>query len=193
MYIEKKLKYNYHAVRRLRKKTSLFKSGAGFTLIELLIYLTLVTGILISATTFAWNIINSRTKAFAIQEVEQNGRLIMERIIQEVHQAGKVNTPTGGNSSSKLSLAMRNTQQDPTMFLLNGTQLYLSHGVIAPVAISTDDVLVTSLIFRNLSNSSGTTRNIEIELVLEHRNPDHRQEWQARETFTTMVELRDIY
>ena len=36
------------------------KKTKGFTLIELLIYIALVSGILIAATSFAWNIINSR-------------------------------------------------------------------------------------------------------------------------------------
>lgn len=169
------------------------RSIKGFTLIELLVYLTLVSGILITATTFAWNIINSRTKAFAIQEVEQNGRLIMERIVQEIHQAQGVSTPAVGGKSDSLSLSMRTANQDPIVFSLHSGRLYLSRGVSAPVALSTNDIVVTSLVFHNIGTPDGTTSNIAIELVLGHRNPDRRQEWQADETFTAAVTLRDVY
>jgi prepilin-type N-terminal cleavage/methylation domain-containing protein len=168
-------------------------SPKGFTLIELLVYLTLVSGILVTATTFAWNIINSRTKAFAIQEVEQNGRLMMDRIVQEIHQAQKVEAPAIGDKSDSLSLNMRAASEDPVVFSLYNARLYVSHGAAAPVALSTDDVMVTSLVFRNIGTADGTTSSVEVELVLEHRNPDRRQEWQADETFTTAVTLRDTY
>lgn len=163
----------------------------GFTLIELLIYITLVSGILITATSFAWGVINSRTKTFAVQEVEGNGRFIMDRLTQEVHQARKVAEPLSGQESKQLIVAMRDTQFDPTIVVVENGQLFLAEGGKPKVALSSSQVTVTKLQFINMSTADNKTLNIKIVLGLEHRNPDHRQEWQASDVFETTVEIRD--
>jgi type II secretory pathway pseudopilin PulG len=165
----------------------------GFTLIELMIYLALVSGVLVAVTTFAWNIINSRTKAFAVQEVEQNSRLIMEKIVREVQQAHRIITPDTGGSSDSLTLTMRDGQRDPVIFSWSDGHVYLSAGQAEPLVLSSDQVIVTALRFQNLSTPDGRGRNIAIVLEVQHLNPARRQEWQAQETLTTAVELRDIY
>jgi prepilin-type N-terminal cleavage/methylation domain-containing protein len=164
---------------------------AGFTLIELLVYLALVSGVLIVATTFAWEIINSRTKAFAVQEVEQNGRLIMERLIQETHQAVKIAEPQIGTESKQLILSMRDKQNDPISITLQEGQLFLSQADGKPQALSSKEVIVSRLSFFNASTSNDRSHNVIIKFTIDHMNPSNRQEWQASETFSTAVELRD--
>ena len=166
---------------------------AGFTLIELLIYLSLVSGILIAATSFAWTIINSRTKAFAVQEVEQNGRFITERLTQAIRQAQDVTTPHTGEVSNSLSLIMRDSPLNPTEFTSQNNQVLFSQGGSPPVALNSSQVMVKNLDFYNLSTANGRSHHVRIVLELEHRNPDQRQEWQASDTFATTVELRDTY
>jgi len=170
-----------------------YKSGAGFTLVELMIYIALVAGILIAATSFAWNIINSRTKAFVIQEVEQNGRFIMERLTQEIHQATQITSPAPGVSDSSLVLVMRNNQNDPTTFTLNTNRIVITQGNDPSLPLNSDQVLVTDLQFINYSTPNSRTNNVKVILRLEHLNPNNRQEWQASDTFTTTIELKDIY
>lgn len=167
------------------------KKNFGFTLIELLVYLSLVTGILITATTFAWNIIGSRTKAFAVEEVEQNGRLIMERLTRDLHQAVKANEPQPGLGSDKLSLAMRDKAADPIVYYVKEGQLFISQADSQPQALSSKEVVISKLIFTNLSSANAKSRNIKISFVISHLNPSNRVEWSFTDTFTTAVELRD--
>lgn len=176
--------------RRLR---NIIQNKKGFTLVELMIYIALVAGILIAATSFAWSIINSRTKAFAIQEVEQNGRVIMERLTQEIHQATQITSPALGVGDSSLVLVMRDNQNDPTTFALDTNRIVMTQGGNPTLPLSSDQVIVTDLQFINYSTPNGKTNNVKIILQLDHLNPDNRQEWQATGDFTTTVELRDIY
>ena len=168
-----------------------FKSGVGFTLIEVLIYITLVAGILIMATGFAWNIINSRTKAFVVQEVAQNSRFIMEKIVQSTHQATDITVPTVGNSDSRLELVMKNNKQDPTIFFLDGNTLKMRQGKGPELDLSSSSVRVSTIKFDNLSTPNDKTKNIKVTLTIEHINPDNRQEWQFSDSFETTIELRD--
>ena len=169
------------------------KNRKGFTLIELVVYLALVSGILVTATSFAWNIINSRTKAFAVQEVAQNGRFISERLVQVVHQAMEITEPRPGESSERLLLTMRESADDPTEFIFSDGRLFMVRDGGEPLAMSSDQVFVKSLRFVNLSPSNAKSKNLKIMIELEHVNPENRQEWQAAETFITAVELRDNY
>ena len=163
----------------------------GFTLIEILIYITLVAGILITATSFAWNVINSRTKAFAVQEVEQNGRFIMEKIIQSVNQANDITAPAIGLTDSQLELAMKDVLEDPTVFTLDGNTLKMSQAGGLQIELNSSNALVTRLDFTNFSTANNKTKNIKVELTIEHINPENRQEWNYVDSFNTTIELRD--
>jgi type II secretory pathway pseudopilin PulG len=169
------------------------KNTAGFTLIELLIYLSLVSGILITASTFAWNIINSRTKAFAVQEVEQNGRFIMEQLTQTVRQAQKIAIPETNADTDRLSVGMRTAQDNPTDIYLEKSRLFMTRGNGAPMVLHSDQVLVTVFKVSHLIMPGDKSHTVKITLELQHRNPGNRQEWQARETFTTSLTVRDHY
>ena len=168
-----------------------YRSRTGFTLIELLIYIALVSGILIVATTFAWNVINSRTKAFAVQEVQQNGRFIMEKITRAAQGAIDINSPAIGESGNLLNLVMEDSQQDPVIFEVSGGRLRMSQAGGAFIEISSNRVMITNIEFKNLSTPDGRTRNIKVNLTLEHLNPDNRPEWQFSDIFSTAIELRD--
>ena len=167
------------------------KNTKGFTLIELLIYIALVTGILIAATSFAWNIINSRTKAFAIQEVEQNGRFIMEKIIQASYSATDITSPTRGNSASQLELVQKDLTYNPTIFTLVNGAVQMRQGAGELINVSSDRIRATDLSFKNMSSANDKTKNVEVTLTLEHLNPDNRQEWEFSDDFTVTIELRD--
>jgi len=168
-----------------------YKKVQGFTLIEILIYIVLVASILIAATSFAWNIINSRTKAFAVQEVEQNSRFIMEKIIQATQQATDITLPVVGGTGGQLELVMKDALEDPTIFTLDGNTLKMSQGAGSLINLNSDNALVTGLDFVNVSTVNGKTKNIRVLLTIEHYNPDNRQEWQFSDSFTTTIELRD--
>jgi len=169
----------------------------GATLIELIIYITIVTGILIMASTFAWNIINNKSKSQAVQEVQENGRFIMEKLTQEIRAAYNITSVT--NTPPKLTLSMKDTNLNPTItevFYLQNNSLMFSQSnqtyctPAVPCVLNSNQVKITNLNFTNLS-SGNKTQNIKINLTIEHINPNQRPEWQASVNLESTVELRD--
>lgn len=180
----------------LRKR----KSGAGFTLIEVLVYLAIVSGVLIMASTFAWNVIGGKAKSQSVQEVEANGRLIMERLVKEIRQASDINASSSFNtnlvlnSNLKLSLVMKDASLNPTEFFVVNSTLMINQGPgPSPIkyALSSNQVKISDLTFQNLSTVNAKTKNIKINLIIDHFNPDNRPEYTATVSLETTVELRD--
>ncbi|MFA5051934.1 MAG: hypothetical protein WC544_02620 [Patescibacteria group bacterium] len=163
----------------------------GLTLIELSIYITLVAGVLVMATSFAWNIINSRTKAFAVQEVEQNGRYVIEKFSQVARQASDITMPSVGASGTTLTVVTKDPLTNPTILSLNGNQLMLTEGAGLPVALTSDAVKVTNLNFSNLSSVNGKSKQARVQFTLETVNPSGRNENEFINDFDTSVELLD--
>jgi type II secretory pathway pseudopilin PulG len=169
----------------------LIKKQDGMTLIELSIYITLVAAVLVMATSFAWNIINSRTKAFAVQEVEQNGRYIIEKFSQTVRQANDLTTPAISASGTTLTLAMKGSTVSTVVLNVNGTQLLYKEGSGPSIALNSSAVKVTSLNFTNISSANGKTKHVRLQFTLETINPSGRNEWEFKNDFETSVELLD--
>lgn len=165
----------------------------GFTLVELIVYLGLVTVILVSVTTFAWNVVNGKMKSQSVQEVGQNGRFSLERITQDVHGARGLNVAqsTFGVNPSRLSLQMRGGAANPTVFDLDSAtnRLRITQGVQAPQFLTSDEVRVTEFIVEN--RSVGRSENIEVHLTIERVNPSGSSAFSASESWETAIEVRD--
>lgn len=176
------------------------KSSAGFTLIEALIYITIVSGVLIMASVFAWDVIGGKTKSQSTQEVGANSRVIMDRLVKEIRQAKDINTGSSfgvnlalpANAGRKLSLATKDTTTNPTEFSVANNVLTIRQGATGiAYALSSNQVKISDLTFQNLSTASDKTKNIKINLIIEHLNPQSRQEYGATDSLETTVELRD--
>ncbi|MFH1207739.1 MAG: hypothetical protein V1668_04000 [Patescibacteria group bacterium] len=167
------------------------KNQVGMTLIELSIYITLVAAILVMATSFAWNIINSRTKAYAVQEVEQNGRYIIEKFSQAVRQANDITAPVISTSGATLTLVMKSAPVSPTVLSLSGTQLTFKEGAGASVALNSAAVKVTNVNFSNISSTNNKSKHVRLQFTLQTVNPGGRNEHEFKNDFDTSVELLD--
>lgn len=167
------------------------KQQQGFTLIETLVYLALVSGILLVATSFAWNIINSRTKAFSVQEVEQNGRFITQKISGAIKDANSIVFPLTGNTANSLDLEMNDGGTETISIDLNGDNLEWQQDAGPIISLNSNQVKITNMEFVNLSTVNNRSRNIKLLMTIEHVNPANRTEWQYVEDFETTIELRD--
>ncbi len=63
----------------------------GFTLIELMIYISIVTAALLVFTNFMVDVTHNAAKAKVAKEVQQNARLIMAKMTQEIRSGSSVN------------------------------------------------------------------------------------------------------
>lgn len=173
-------------------------NNKGFTLIEIIIYIFLAVAILLVASSFAWQIFDNKTKALAIQEVQQNGRFILEKLTQEIHQARDINPSDFDinlalpeNVGRVLSLSMRNKADDPTEIDVLDNIIRIAKRNQDPYDLSPSQVKITNLTFKNLSTPNDTTNNIKIILTIEYSTSSERQQYQASDTWETTVELRD--
>lgn len=160
----------------------------GFTLIEFIIYITIVALVLILVTGFLWNVILGIIKEVSYQEIQQNARFALTKIAQEIRRADGVNTPSPGQSTSLLSLSMKNSDLNPTIFDLSDGKLRITQGKADPKFLTSDQVRVTKLLFTNLSYSD-TPGTIRIEMTIEYFNPSNLSQYQASINLKSTISL----
>lgn len=171
------------------------KSG-GFTLIEFLVYSAIVVVVGVISVEFIINIYGGKAKAQSHFEIQENARLAMERVIQEIHGAQEINASSFGvnlavNPGAKLSLQMRDASLNPTEFDVLNNILRIKQGAAGPYDMTNNQVRVTNLVFRNFSSPDGRSKNIGIEITIEHVNPSGLPEWQAGISLRSAAELKD--
>ncbi len=166
------------------------KSLTGFTLIELIIYVVIVASILVVATNFGFRIIEDRTRTVADREVQQNARFALGRIIRAIRATSAINTPLEGATSTVLSLAMADSNLDPTIFELKDNTLQVSVGAGDPTPLTSDQVNVTNLLFTNTSYAE-TPGNVKIDLTVEYNTLGGRRKLSNTLTLASLVSLRE--
>lgn len=144
-------------MERIKKKT--FDNSAdekGFTLIELIIYLTILSIVMSSFLYFSLAILNYRNKSRAIEEVQANERMAINLISQKIRSAKSVNFSQSVFNShpGSLSLAMDDIGRSPTLINLDNGKLQISEGLSQPVSITSDRIIVSDLVFFDLTGSS---------------------------------------
>ena len=155
---------------------NLNNKSKGFTLVEVLIYIVLISGVLISFVTFLISISNSRNKVYAKQEVQANARMALNLISQTIRLANGINvaSSTFAIDPGTLSLSMDEIGENPTIINLNEDDgfLQIKKGDGVAIAITSDEVKITNLVFTNLT-SEDTNENVKIEITAEYRRNDN--------------------
>ncbi len=161
----------------------------GFTLVELILYIGISATLLLVATLFLSTLLESRVKNQTIAEVDQQGLAVMQSITQSIRNADAINTPTAGTTAGALSLDAVGTLGDPTIFDLSGGAVRITEGAGLPITLTNSQVIVSSLLFENLSLAD-TPGLIRVTLTLLHVNPEGRQEYNFSRTFHASAALR---
>lgn len=159
-----------------------------FTLLELIIYISIVSIILVIVGNFSWNIIGGGAKTSAYREVQQSGRLIMEKISRYIKMASDINSPTAGLAGNSLSLEMSDEEINPTVISLSGNNLVIAQGVKQGYVLNSSRVLVNNLEFTNISYVD-TPGTIKIIISLGYNNPDNLREYQAEIDLENTISL----
>lgn len=152
----------------------------GFTLMELLVYIAIASIVVVSFITFGIDITTSTQKARIQTHVQQTARFTMDRILQEIRSADGLNVGSSnfGSHPGVLSLSKPQAGEDPTIIDVNGGVLEIQRGAGSPEPLTPDDLVVSSLVFTNLS-FSGRTNNIRVELTIQHPNPENTEVFDA--------------
>jgi len=188
---------NFEKIKRLEYAVGGFtqhylfrkKDSAGFTLIEFLLYFGLITVIFISSSAMAFNIFSGKAKLVSIEEVSQNARLAMEKMIRVIGNAASINAPLISQSGSVLSLAMDDPSKDPTVFDAEGGVLTIKEGAGSAVELISDEVVGSQLLFSNISYADAPGA-VRIELSIARENPQGANPYEFEKTFFTTANIR---
>ena len=167
---------------------NLHTKQAGYTLIELLMYVVIISVLLTSITYFFGITIDARAKNQSIAEVNDQGAAVMDTMTQTIRNASSITAPAAGASANSLTLVVPTGSLSPTVFNLNSTTLQIKEGAASAVAMTSSDVQVTSLTFKNLTRS-GTPGLVQVSFTLSRTNPSNRNEYDYQKTFTSSAEV----
>jgi prepilin-type N-terminal cleavage/methylation domain-containing protein len=167
-------------------KTTLLQKG--YTLIEMLLYIAIVGIMLVPLTYFFGMTTEARVKAQSIAEVDDQATAAMDNITQIIRNAYSITTPAAAASGSSLTLVVPTTALSPAIFSLNGTTLQVKEGTAANVALTSNDIQVSNLTFKNLTRS-GTSGIVQISFTVTRVNSGGRNEFDYSKTFTSSAEI----
>jgi Tfp pilus assembly protein PilW len=134
----------------------------GFTLIEVLLYTMIAGAILLAAVRLATTALTIRSKVRSTLVLEENVRFASGRITNLVLEATGITTPVIGTPSSTLALTTSVVTTTPSTFRLTNGALTLAQGTGTAMAITSNEVKVTRLLFTRVSS---TTPIVRIELT----------------------------
>lgn len=164
-------------------------SRSGFTLIELLLYVGIASSILLISTLFLQTLLESRVKNQTIAEVEQQGLQVMQIITQTIRNAENITSPAIGASAASLVLDVAPAGDDPTVFDVSAGTIRITEGVGLPISLTNSRVMVSSLVFQNLSRAN-TPGVLRVSFTLNHVNLGGRREYEFSKTFYAGGSLR---
>jgi len=134
------------AAEKLKAKSLKLKTTVGFTLIELLIYLFIFTMVLTSFMAIFLHVLRIQNRQAAVTEVINQSQFIIQRIQQLVRKSDEINIPSG-SATSTLTLVMSDSELNPTVIRLDGTDVKLKQGTGQELKLNSLNVVINELNF----------------------------------------------
>ena len=160
----------------------------GFTLLELLLYVSILGAVMLATVTFFGTVTTARVKNQSIAEVNDQGAHAMDLVLQTIRNATSITAPAAAGSAASLTLVVPTGSLSPTIINLNGTALQVKQGSAAAVPLTSDDVQIPSITFKNVTRS-GTPGIVQVSFVMKRTNPNNRNEYDYQKTFTGSAEV----
>lgn len=130
----------------------------GFTLIELLIYIAITAVVVVALTNLMIAVFATQKKAETSTELQQNLRFAMDRIVERVRQAQRIDAlgSTFDSDVSTLSLFMPDPLQSPTVFSRPDGRIWMQGGRAKErMALTSKQIVIDSLRFSRKKNVRG--------------------------------------
>ncbi|NMB48661.1 hypothetical protein GYA13_04450 [Candidatus Kuenenbacteria bacterium] len=158
----------------------------GFTLIELVFYLSIAAIMLLSIAGLFGVISEMRLRQQVALTVEEEGRQVLDYILQTIRNANSLNIPLPNNTSPSLSASINGVSN---LFDLSNNRLRLTEGVSQPIFLTSGQIVVSNLTFQNLANSS-TKDNIRVQFELTYLNATSRSAYDYGKIFIGTAQRR---
>ncbi len=177
-------------------------SKRGFSLIELIIYIAISVIALTLAVNAGISLVKSEANAKAKQEVYFNARSVFGEIQLQMKNASDVIVGSSIFDTNPGVLTLDFQESSTTAVFdtytknvtVGGTEvqirkLQLTEGSSPPIDLTTDEVNLSNLTFRNYTRGNGK-KSIKIELSLEKVNPGGDPNYDADISLETAITLR---
>ena len=164
----------------------------GFTLVEMILYIVIVGVILSILALFLLQMLNARTKTYAISEVIASAYLMEERLSEAVRHASSIQVEESifASDPGVLSLNMIDPDRTPVVFSLtqdNG-QFQVAEAGFNPVVLSPQDIQITNLVFTNLTTEADTGI-IRVEFTVKIASDSATKAFAYEQSFQTALRI----
>jgi len=163
----------------------------GFTLVEILVYIGIFFLVVTIIISFVFWLVRSNAKLKVMRETLDNANRAMDIIIYETKMAKSIYTPTTSSDQLSLETTSYLPEEEETTYI----DFYLCDSALCfkkesqdPVALTSDSVEITNLVFTRIV--SGEADCIQIDLSVNYKNPGNRPEYRALVDLTSTVSLR---
>ncbi len=165
----------------LKPKSSKLKAGNGFTLLETIIYVALLSVMTSFVMVVFYQLIGGSDQHRNRVEVDQEANFMMQKIVWALVGAQAINQPTGGATSTSLSINRFNYGQNPVVFDIGASNLRISKASGTPVILGSSRVFLDQLLFEHLPETQGAPEGVKVTIKLSSSNI-------ARPTASTTLE-----
>lgn len=150
---------------------------SGFTLMEILIYVAIfamLAGVVITSFTI---VVGTFSNSQTNRDLQESGSTAMERMAREIRQASGVNVSNSVFGVTPGTLELDSTDSSGTArtvkFVYENNAIDMYYGGVLQGNLLGQNIVPTSLFFRNITTTSGSA--IKIEMTIEdNRGKDHR-------------------
>lgn len=163
----------------------------GYSIVEILVYLAIFTTMSIMVINYFIVVLGSLHTTRANRDLLESGATSMERIAREVRQADSVDIVNSTLSSSPGALQLNSTDSSGNPMIIkfsvtNGALNLYEDGSLIGNLLS-ENISVTTLVFRRIVTANGEA--VKIELTLQSTDSDDSQS----ENFYNTIILRGGY
>lgn len=174
----------------------MLSKNRGFTLLEILLYVALIALVISVVSAMLVWAIRVQAKAQIITELSQQGERALAAMVRETREARSVYTPTSvfGIHPGQLSLQTTNAIPQGEKvgyidFFLCGTRLCFKREGQDPIAFTSEDVVVDTLVF-SLVGATQDFTSVQIVLTLRYGSPTQQPSYQASASFQSSASIR---
>ncbi|MEK7510563.1 MAG: type II secretion system protein [Patescibacteria group bacterium] len=164
----------------------------GFTLVEMLVYTAVSVILMTAVSVFVVWALNLQNASKALRETLEHAQRAMDQTVLEVRAAKSIYTPTTNSTQLSLETTKYLPPQETTTsidFFICENRLCLKKESQNPVALTSDNIEITSITFQEVTTASPTS-SVQITLQAQYKNPTNRPELKAQVTLTSTASLR---
>ena len=162
----------------------------GFTLVEMILYVSVCAVFLLALSSLFSFLVGSRVRSQAITEVNQQGFLVMNSITRTIRNGRSIENPVMAATSSLLSITTSNPILNPTVFSIASGTMRITEGSKGAVPLTNSRVVLSNLVFQNISSASSTEKIVRISFIIDSVNQSGRSEYAFSKTFSGSATLR---